>query len=329
MGWQRLLRSAYGRASELGVIGRPLDAVRRQPLVRAFARRHVDLLLGPGSTWANVDGSLRLLAEDDRSRIVFAPWPGGVATELLYWVPFVRWAQEHFSLDPARLVAVSGGGVSHWYAGTCDGYVELLDQAGTVPSPRGAAAFGSRPVLELVERYRSGSEPPRPLLKRARHVLLPAPDDPVSAGLPDGYLAVAFGSASAADPRSGLSRTELDPLIRRLGRLAPLVSLVEPGPAAEEGLLEPLRDVPAARRLRAQHALAGHAAGVVASDPAMALLAALAGVPVIALRSEAGGLTEADLDLALRVVAGLGGSLTALDRAALEELATALGGGPG
>ena len=87
--------------------------------MRAFARRHVEVLLARGTTWANVDGALRLLAEDPRRQIVFGPWEGDALTELLYWAPFVRWAQEHFSLDPARLAVVSTSGAGHCYGDAC------------------------------------------------------------------------------------------------------------------------------------------------------------------------------------------------------------------
>ena len=339
---ERILRATYGRASGLRLLRRPLDALRRRPAVRAFARSHVHLLVGQGSSWANVDGALRLLAEDERQRIVFGPWLEDPATELLYWVPFVRWAQEHFSLDPARLVAVSRGGVSHWYAGACSEYVDLLDLvedeallrpddpclSAALPSLRHAAAFGPRPLLELVERYRSGAEPPRPLLKRARHVVLSAPDDPVVADLPETYFAIALGS-QRPQSRPDEVRAKLDGLIGRLARAAPVVSLDKPDGQGDDGVLRPLRSIGSEGLLRAQHALVAHATGVVASDPGPALLAALTGVPVIALRLEEPGLSEPDLDMALRVAAGLGNSFTTMDPAALGTLVHALGGSLG
>jgi hypothetical protein len=136
---KRLARAVYSRASENRALRRPLDAIRSHPRVRAFARRHVQVLLSPGTSWANVDGALRLLAEDPSRRVAFGPWEGDALTELLYWDPFVCWAQEHFGLTPAA-----------------DG-----------------AAFPSTPVRALVEQYRSGNAAPRPLLKRARYDRLP------------------------------------------------------------------------------------------------------------------------------------------------------------
>ena len=97
----RFIRAVYSRAAGSQALRRPLGAVRSHPRVRAFARRHVDMLLASGTTWANVDGALRLLAEDRRQQLVFGPWRGDATTELLYWAPFVGWAQEHFGLTPA------------------------------------------------------------------------------------------------------------------------------------------------------------------------------------------------------------------------------------
>jgi hypothetical protein len=149
---KRLARSVYSRAAGSPALRRPLDAIRTHPRVRALARRHVQLLLGPGTTWANVDSALRLLAEGGSRPVAFGPWAGDRLTELLYWNPFVRWAQEHFSL---RIAA---------------------------PGDPNAVVFPSGPVLELVEEYRRGVAAPRPLLKRTRHARLAPGDAPADGG---------------------------------------------------------------------------------------------------------------------------------------------------
>lgn len=158
---RRLARSVYSRAAESPALRRPLDALRSHPRVRALARRNVRLLLGEGATWANVDGALRLLAEDRARPVAFGPWAGDRLTELLYWQPFVRWAQEHFSLRPAA------------------------------PDDLDASLFPSAPVHALVEQYRRGDAAPRPLLKRARHEL--------TAGGPTGEGRVVAWSAEAVE----------------------------------------------------------------------------------------------------------------------------------
>lgn len=59
--------------------------------------------------------------------IIAGPWLGEVGYEVLYWVPFLRWFSDHYRVPSSRLVVVSRGGVSGWYAGIADRYVELLD----------------------------------------------------------------------------------------------------------------------------------------------------------------------------------------------------------
>jgi hypothetical protein len=50
-----------------------------------------------------------------RLPIVIGPWTGELGFELIYWIPFVDWVRHQWSLDPARLMIVSRGGVEAWY----------------------------------------------------------------------------------------------------------------------------------------------------------------------------------------------------------------------
>jgi hypothetical protein len=273
---RRAVRTLYAWTARTPLLRDAVARVRTHPRVRAYARRHVGVLLQPGGTWANVDSSLRLIAEDKGSTVAFGAWPGDTTGELLYWVPFVRWAQRHFALDPARLVAVSHGGVAHWYAGACDGYVEDVAGAADV-------LFPAEPVHALVEEYRAGRAAPRPLMKRAVHEQLTVPADPVTDALPEGYV------------------------------------------ANDDSLEDACRGVPAGSRRRAEHAVLAGARGVVVEWSGLAVLAALSGVPVFAVRPEGTQLCEADVDLALRITSGLTLSLNVLDRTALNGLLTVIG----
>jgi hypothetical protein len=201
-----LLRALYTRAAGT----KPVSAMRAHPRIRAFARRHLNLLLARGRTWTNVDSALRLLAEDRRQKVAFGPWRGDPLLDVLYWQPFVRWAQTHFGFAPD---------------GTTD-----------------AVTFPPEPVMALVEEYRQGTAPPRPLLKRMRHAHVPADD----------------------------------------------------------------------------------AGGVVPWSPE-ALRGVLAGAPTISILPEHGAV-EPDLDLALRVAAELGESLTVISRDHLTRLLQAVHG---
>jgi pimeloyl-ACP methyl ester carboxylesterase len=59
--------------------------------------------------------------------IIVGPWLSEVGYETLYWVPFVRWFMRQYDVDPARVIAVSRGGVSAWYGGIASRYVEQFD----------------------------------------------------------------------------------------------------------------------------------------------------------------------------------------------------------
>jgi hypothetical protein len=301
---RRLVRTVYSWASEVGALRAPLQTVRSHPRVRAFARRHVAVLLARGTTWANVDGALRLLAEDREQRVVFGPWRGDVATELLYWAPFVRWAQEHFSLDPARVAVVSRGDVGHWYGGACDTY---LDTDEFEDDFRGAAVFPPEPVLALVEQYRTGLAAPRPLLKRSKHLLLEPPADAESRAPADGYVAVDLAPSSAF-PEADVNRTVAEEAVNALSAAGPVVS-VDRGTS-----------------WRARHAVLAGATGLVTVHWDLALLGAFSGAPVVVFRSSEPSIPEPDLDLALRITGALGGSLTVLDGSDFRALQGAIGG---
>ncbi len=74
---------------------------------------------------------LRALSRSDRPVIV-GPWTGEVGFELLYWVPFVRWAVKRFDIDPGRIVLISRGGTKSWYGLTEPiRYVDVLERRTT------------------------------------------------------------------------------------------------------------------------------------------------------------------------------------------------------
>jgi hypothetical protein len=291
MAGRGLVRTVYSWASEVPALGAPMRAVRSNPHVRALARRHVGVLLARGTTWANVDGALRLLAEDREQTVVFGPWRGRVAAELLYWAPFVRWAQEHFSFDPDRVAVVSATGAGHWYAGACGTFV-----AGTEVRPdlRRGTTFAPGPVLSLVGQYRAGRAAPRPLIKRSAHVLLRPAAGTEADRPPAPYVAVDLGS------RDGAAES--------LAEKAAVIPVDRTGPWP------------------ARHALLAGATGLVTDSLDTALLGALSGVPVVALRAAGDGVAEPDLDLAIRVTSALGGSLTILEAGDLASLREAVGG---
>jgi hypothetical protein len=59
--------------------------------------------------------------------VIAGPWLGEIGPELLYWIPFLRWVVERLEVDPARLTAVSRGGVHAWYEGIAASYEDIFD----------------------------------------------------------------------------------------------------------------------------------------------------------------------------------------------------------
>lgn len=59
--------------------------------------------------------------------ILVGPWLSEVGFEVLYWVPFLRWAVQEFDIDRERLIVVSRGGTTRWYEGVCNRYFEIFD----------------------------------------------------------------------------------------------------------------------------------------------------------------------------------------------------------
>jgi hypothetical protein len=97
-----------------------------------------------------------------RGPVLVGPWTGEVGFELVYWVPFVRWALEQTGIDPARVTVLSRGGVRSWYDGLSTAYLEVLDyvtpeefreQAAVRRKQRGLTGF-DRVLLRRVQRDR-------------------------------------------------------------------------------------------------------------------------------------------------------------------------------
>jgi hypothetical protein len=81
--------------------------------------------------------------------LVVGPWLSEVGFETLYWVPFLRWVKAAFRLDPARVVAVSRGGVGSWYEGIAGRYVEIWDECDPAEFALRSAERGTTKQFEL------------------------------------------------------------------------------------------------------------------------------------------------------------------------------------
>jgi hypothetical protein len=61
-----------------------------------------------------------------RGPIIVGPWLSEVGFELLYWIPFLRWAVAHGHLHREDLWIVSRGGCRSWYADISPNYVDVF-----------------------------------------------------------------------------------------------------------------------------------------------------------------------------------------------------------
>jgi hypothetical protein len=67
-----------------------------------------------------------LLAGTDQP-LIAGPWLGEVGFELLYWIPFLTWAQSRWPELRERLVVVSRGGAQPWYRHLTARYIDVFD----------------------------------------------------------------------------------------------------------------------------------------------------------------------------------------------------------
>ena len=80
----------------------------------------------PASIEASLRATLQHLSASG-TNVVAGPWLGEVGFELLYWIPFLRWAVEVEPELRGRIVAISRGGVDDWYEGIAERYVDVFD----------------------------------------------------------------------------------------------------------------------------------------------------------------------------------------------------------
>ena len=89
------------------------SGVRRQSTALARLARSSGIHAELEWTEQRVVERLSRIARSGRPGPV-GPWTGEIGFELLYWIPFVRWAAEKFNLPPERLIIVSRGGTRGW-----------------------------------------------------------------------------------------------------------------------------------------------------------------------------------------------------------------------
>lgn len=61
------------------------------------------------------------------NHIIVGPWLGELGSEVLYWVPFVRWFKNYSNINRDRFTVISRGNTALWYRDIADNYIEIFD----------------------------------------------------------------------------------------------------------------------------------------------------------------------------------------------------------
>jgi hypothetical protein len=300
---------------------------------------------------------LRRLAAADVP-VIAGPWYAEVGYELLYWIPFLRWALEVEPDLRGRLVVVSRGGTRAWYDGVGADYRDLYDAV----APEELEALESEGALrkqvgerphdsDLLERVGlGGSGAPilhpslffellRPILKGAfRFDELPLrfaplrvePSDP-ALELPERFVAVRFYARPSLPDDPDVRRHVAD-IVSSLARSGDVVLLDSRRRYDDHDEIPLPDDVPvtrvsaddAATNLAQQAAVIGGAEAFVGTYGGLAYLPSFLGVPSLSFYSEP-RFRRQHLELAQRVFSQPSyGRFDVLDFAAVPLLRHAL-----
>jgi hypothetical protein len=375
----RVLRGIDSRQSEHGTqLRKQLDGlsdqVSRVALDRDIRGLHRDLgelraasarqhkMLSQGLRYARWQEELRVDERRVRRRIerlssgtrpVFVgPWTGEVGFELLYWVPFVTWALREAGVSPERIVVVSRGGPSAWYAHLGGRYIDVLShvsadefrtRTATDKKQHAVRAFDR----ELIRRITTAAGLERPALlhpglmyrlfhpfweQRAtvqriddftRHEHVAAPAVASLAGrLPTNYVAVRFYFSSSF-PDTAENRAFATATVRALSESTDVVMLGtgirvddhQEFTPARSARIHTIEDVMRPEtNLDIQTAVIAGARAFVGTYGGYAYLAPLCGVPSLGFYSVRDAFHLYHLEVAERVFRRIGtASLVALD----------------
>jgi hypothetical protein len=271
----------------------------------------------------------RLVREAGSRTVVAGPWLGDEIGELLYWIPFLRYAQTATSGLRERLCVVARSESVSWYQGVGARHVlvddlvspdELAALAERFPDeePRalrehlsgvlGTDDFGVLPPHLIAairtELLRHRPDDRRRHLRALDRVLefapLAAPDLPADLELPDDFFAARF-SFETAYPVTDENRERAVESVSALAKRG-MVVVLDP-PAALCAGLAPLAELGQARVLEevdreVETAVLARAGGFLGSYGSSAFVAVLLGVPAVALYSRREQVADEDLEIA-------------------------------
>jgi hypothetical protein len=309
--------------------------VRLRRLLPASVRRAGAQLVAARRA-SRVERHLDSLARGSQP-IVLGPWLGEVGFELLYWIPFLRWFAERYSLPPERLIAVSrGGGAAAWYtpfAGrshdvlafmslddfrrrNADRSGRLGEQKQVAPTSleeeiidfvrkaegRNVATLHPATMYRLFAPYWWGHQPLDWVHRYARFTPIQRPS--LNVHLPANYTAVKF-YFNDCFRNTPDNRAFVDATIRTLAEEGPVISL-STGVAVDEHVpcepdiagMQGIRHLLAPQsNLIVQSAIVAGARRFVGTYGGFAYLAPLCGVPTVSYYSQPGSFSTRHLDL--------------------------------
>jgi hypothetical protein len=276
--------------------------------------------------------------------ILAGPWCSEVGYEVLYWVPFLRWVAAAYRIPPDRIVAMSRGGTSSWYAGVADRYVEILDFV----SPQDLAARAAAGILkqheisdfdrDLVQRaartlglpaftgllhpslmfrwfapFWSGHETLGFVEQHTRFARMTPPEVELPVALPPVYAAAKFYSARSL-PDQPVVRAQLRAIVEGLGERLPIVNLdtglgiddhADYTLTSSERVVSMSGRLDPSSNLAVQTRIVAGARMFVGTCGSLAWLAPLLGVPTVPVFTDASFL-HAHLHVARRVYGRVG-----------------------
>lgn len=281
---------------------------------------------------------------DSSQPIVVGPWTGEIGFEVLYWIPFVRWAKTSFGLDSARMVAVSRGGAASWYQGIAGRYLDVFDFASRDELRASTEKFRKQAVVtpldkELIRRVSESLGVGHvkllhpslmfrlftPVWRKGETIDLvqaftryegftPAAESPILQSLPKDYVAVKW-YFSTSFPDTPENREFATRVVRTLSQKSTVV-LLKTGLDLDDhldyecgGTSNRIRtiepDVTATNNLELQTSVIAGARAFVGTYGGFSYLAPLLGVNAIAFYSNHLGFRSCHLELAQRVFTGL------------------------
>jgi hypothetical protein len=358
---------AYWLMAPVAKLSTPIELPRVSAMLVRLASNVRVLRRRLASDAADADVAVDVQAEERRTAraalkgvrkrpdapIVAGPWLHDATSEVLYWLPFLRWMTQHNDISRSRLIAVSRGGVGSWYRTVADRYVEALDVVGFEDFRAAGcgdrlSASGWRSTTPIADRlidhieHESGIRPVvlGPALLREpmrrfqasrasyrhmewflerRKLSLPAAGR-LEMALPERYVAAHF-AFSPAFPDTPGNRRLVESVLERLHRRATIVLL---GPVLgedetpidvllSERILPLVEDMDPVRTLGAQTAAIAGAVGLVTTHGPLAHVAVAHGIDAVSLIGDPSLVNLQDVGAAERLALITGSQLSLVD----------------